>query len=216
MPKRGVEVLPHALLTNHRIIARPDDPLPEVASTQALSDVPDLVYFNRPPNANRASLPPVMLLQAYGELMRIHPGYEQRYLAVLQELSKNEKPQPLIEAAVGRKMLRNGPASNAAAIDHLTRAIELGFNAPTVYEDLAEALVQAGREAEAIGPLEQGIELAPYTPVLYKSLALRYINLHHYSEARKTLERYAELFPEDDFVRGLLLKVDTTDTSGRR
>ena len=216
MPKRGVEVLPHALLTNHRIIARPGDPLPEVAFTQGLSDVPDLVYFNRPPNTSQTSLPPLMLLQAYGELMRIQPGYEQRYFAVLEKLSKNEKQQPLVEAAMGRKMLSSGPASNAAAIVHLTRAIELGFNAPTVYEDLAEALVQAGREAEAIGPLEQGIELAPYTPVLYKSLALRHINLYHYSEARKTLERYVELFPEDDFVRGLLLSVETTDTSGRR
>jgi TolA-binding protein len=42
---------------------------------------------------------------------------------------------------------------------------------------------------------------------LYQALALDYINLKRYPEAKKTLERYVELFPEDDFVRGLLLKV---------
>ena len=157
-----------------------------------------------------------MLLQAYGELMDKNPEYQQPYLAILEELAKNEKPQPLVEAAVGRKLLRSSPASNADAIDHLSRAIALGFRAPTVYEDLAEALARAGREAEAIDPLREGIELAVYTPVLYKSLALRYINLQRYAEARKTLERYVELFPGDDFVRGLLLQVETTDTSGRR
>jgi tetratricopeptide (TPR) repeat protein len=85
-----------------------------------------------------------------------------------------------------------------------------------VYEDLAEALLRAGREAEAVSPLEQGIEAAPYTPVLHKSLALRYINLRRYSAARKTLEHYVELFPEDDFVRGLLLKLPQSDDSGQR
>ena len=216
MPKRGVEVLAHAVLTNHRIIARPGEPLPDAAFTQGASDAPDLVYFNGPAERNRASLPPIMLLQAYGELMRKHPEYEQRYLSVLDDLGRNGKPQPLVEAALGRKMLRNDLTSNSGAIDHLTRAIELGFKAPTVYEDLAAALLRAGREAEAVGPLQQGIEVAPYTPVLHKSLALRYINLQRYTAARKTLEHYVELFPEDDFVRGLLLKLPPTDTTGQK
>jgi predicted Zn-dependent protease len=58
-----------------------------------------------------------------------------------------------------------------------------GFKAQTVYDDLADVLSRAGREAEAINPLRRGIELSPYTPVLHKSLALRYINLRRYEEA---------------------------------
>ena len=212
MPKRGVEVLAHAVLTNHRIIARPGEPLPDAAFTPRASDLPDLVYFNGPASGNRTSLPPIMLLQAYGELMGKHPEYEPRYLSILDDLARGGKPQPLVEAALGRKLLQNGSTSNNDAIDHLTRAIELGFKAPTVYEDLAEALLRAGREADAVGPLEQGIEVAPYTPVLHKSLTLRYINLKRYREARKTLEQYVQLFPEDDFMRGLLLKLPPTDT----
>jgi hypothetical protein len=216
MPKRSVEILPHAALTNHRIIARPEQPLGQAAFTKGTSDLPDLIYFNRPRETNRALLPPIMLLQAYGELMRKEPEYQQRYVEVLEQLSHTAPLHPLVEASLGRKLLQSGIASNVDAIRHLTRAIDLGFNGSTVYEDLAEALVRAGREAEAVEPLEHGIELAPFTPVLYKSLSLRYINLKRYAEAQRTLERYVELFPEDDFVRGLLLKVKTLAPSSGR
>jgi tetratricopeptide (TPR) repeat protein len=154
-----------------------------------------------------ASLPPIMLLQAYGELMEKDPAYQPRYLAVLDQLSKTSPDQPLVEAALGRKMLRGDPELNATAIRHLSRAIELGFTAPTVYQDFGEALSKAGRTQEAVATLERGIALSRYAPALYQSLAMDYINLKRYPEAKKTLERYVELFPEDDFVRGLLLKV---------
>ena len=163
-PKRGVEVIAHSALTNHRIIVRPDEPLPEAAFTQVRADLPDLVYVNRPTSADRVSLPPVMRLQTYGELRDRDPTYQRRYFELLGELSKTGKAQPLVEAALGRKLLHARPASNATAINHLTRAIELGCNASAVFEDLAEALARAGREEEAISPLEHGIELAPYTP----------------------------------------------------
>jgi tetratricopeptide (TPR) repeat protein len=207
MPKRPVEVIAHSALTNHRIIARPDEPLPDEAFAQTTPDLPDLVYANRPPRAAQAWLPPIMLLQAYGELMEKDPAYEPRYLALLDQLSKAPPDQSLVEAALGRKMLRTVPELGAAAIPHLARAIELGFTAATVYQDFAEALAKAGRIQEAVGALERGIAVFPYEPPLYKALALHYINLKRYPEAKKTLERYVELFPEDDFVRGLLLKV---------
>ncbi len=215
MPKRPVEVLPHALLTNHRILARHGEPLPEAAFLQANAGAADLVYFNRPQKTDRTSLPPIMLLQAYGELMRKDATYQRRYLSVLEQLARERKPQPLVEAALGRKLLHAGPESNTAAIEHLKLAIELGFDAPTVYEDLAAALLREKREVEAVLPLRRGIELEPYTPALHKSLALCYINLQRYAEARVTLERYLDLFPEDDFVRGLLLKVKATDDATR-
>jgi hypothetical protein len=215
MSKRDVDVLPHAVLTNHRI-AVPGDPLPEIAFSRGTPDLPDLVYFNRPPEPGQRSLPSVMLLQAYGELMRQDPAYERRYLAVLEELAQEPNPPPLVEAAIGRKILQSDPSSSAAAVQHLTRAIKLGLEIPTVYEDVAAALVLAGLEAEAIAPLQRAIELFPYTPVLHKSLALRYINLQRYKDARATLEHYVELFPEDDFVRKLLLSVETTRPLDRR
>jgi len=215
MPKRDVQLIAHSSLTNHRIIVRPGEPLPEAAFQQTLPDLPDLVYLNRSAQSSRASLPRIMLLQAYGELMDKDAAYGPRYSAVLDELSKAAPDQALVQAALGRKAIRDG-ADNNIAIGHLTRATKLGFAAPAVYQDLAEALARSGRESEAVAALQRGIELAPYTPVLYKMLALRYINLKQYSDARKALETYTELFPEDDFMRGLLLKVQRTKAAGAK
>jgi tetratricopeptide (TPR) repeat protein len=216
MPKRDVETIAHSALTNHRIVIRPGEPLPEEAFQQTTADLPDLVYLNRPAETNRASLPLITLLQAYGELMVKDPAYQPRYFAVLEELSRRTPDEPMVQAALGRKALQGDPALNDRAIDHLTRSIKLGFSAPAAYQDLAEALARAGREEDAVLTLQQGIKLAPYTPLLHKSLALRYIHLKQYAAARKALERYVELFPEDDFVRGLLLKAKNSDTSSRR
>ena len=215
MPKRDVQLIAHSALTNHRIVARPDEPLPETAFHQTTADLPDLVYLNRSAASDRAPLPAIMLLQAYGELMERDPDYRVRYFAALDELSRSSPDHPLVQAALGRKALLEN-ASSDSAIEHLTRAIQLGFAAPTVYQDLATALVRVGREADAVSTLQRGIELSPYTPALYKLLALSYINLKQYPEAKKTLELYVNLFPEDDFMRGLLLKVQRTGASGGR
>jgi hypothetical protein len=215
MPKRDVQLIAHSALTNHRIVARPDEPLPEAAFHETNADLPDLVYLNCPAASDRASLPAIMLLQAYGELMERDPDYRVRYFAALDELSRSSPDQPLVQAALGRKALLEN-ASIQSAIEHLTRAIQLGFAAPTVYQDLATALVRVGRETDAVRTLQHGIELSSYTPALYKLLALSYINLKQYPEAKKTLELYVSLFPEDDFMRGLLLKVQGTSASGGR
>lgn len=216
MPKRDVQLISHSALTNHRIIARPNEPLPDAAFLQAAPELPDLIYVNRSPEGMSKPLPPIMLLQAYGEVMEKNPTYQSRYFEVLDRLSRDAPDQPLVQAALGRKMLQSDTALNASAIEHLTRAIELGFSASIVYEDLAEALTRAGRLEDAVATLQRAIQISPYKPVLYKSLALRYINLKRYDAARKTLERHVGLFPEDDFVRGLLLKVERSDTPSRR
>lgn len=205
MPKRDVGVIAHSALTNHRIPARPDEPLPEAAFEQTTPDLPDLIYLNRAPGARKANLPSITLLRVYGELMEKNPEYQTRYSQLLDALGKSETRDPLVEAALGRLALR-GDAGAEAAVEHLSRAVELGFSASETYADLAEAQARAGRETDAVATLQRGIALAPYAPVLHKSLALRYIHLKQYGEARKTLEQYVELFPEDDFMRGLLLK----------
>jgi len=217
MPKRQVQAISHSALTNHRILAHPGEPLPEAAFAEPTPGTPDLIYWNAPHDSKLQVLPPLMLLQAYGELMAKESRYQALYLAALDGLAKSAPDEPLVQAALGSRMLRSEFGSNDAAIDHLTRAIELGFSAPAVYADLAEALTRAKREEEAAHSLERGIRLMPYEPVLYKSLVLRFINLKRYAEARKAMDQYMELFPEDDFIRGLLLKVgNTASSSGRK
>jgi predicted CXXCH cytochrome family protein len=200
MPKRDVAAISHSALTNHRIIAHAGEPLPaNPAQTEG-----GLIHLNRPPGGGK--LPQVTLWQAYGELMDRDADLQPRYLDLLEELAKEDPDNGLVQAALGARDLRQD--SNATAIAHLTKALDLGFSSETLYTDLAEALARVGRLEEAVTVLNRGIRMEPYAPSLYKSLALRYITLKQYPQAKETLERHMQLFPEDDFVRRLLAQVD--------
>jgi hypothetical protein len=207
MPKRDVTVISHSALTNHRIIANAasaGEPLP----APALAPEGGLIYVNRPTAGGK--LPRITLWRAYGELLQKMPAFQTNYLALLDELSKDQPDNGLVQAALGTRDLRGTLTdSNAAAITHLTKALDLKFSTSTVYADLAEALSRDGRTPEAVDVLNRGISAEPYAPELYKSLALRYISLKNYTQAKQTMQRYVELFPEDDFMRGLLAQVES-------
>src|SRR5262249_1135077 len=72
MPKREVGRISHSALTNHRIVARSDEPLPQQAFQQTTTELPDVIFLNR---AGARKLPKLTLLQAYGELMSRAPQY---------------------------------------------------------------------------------------------------------------------------------------------
>ena len=200
MPKRNITEISHSALTNHRIIAFAGELVP---ASDARAEG-GLIHVNQPPDGGK--LPRLTLWQAYGELMYRDPAYQARYFDLLDELAKDEPNNGLVQAALGARDLRRD--SNAAAIAHLSKALDLGFSSSAAYADLAEAMARAGQLEEAVAVLQRGIRMEPYAPSLYKSLALRYIALKQYPRAKETLERHIELFPEDDFVRGLLAKVE--------
>jgi len=207
MPKREIRIISHSALTNHRIIARADEALPAKAFEQTTPDLPDLIFLN---GTGSRQLPKLTLLQAYGELMAKQPKYRARYLELLAELAEGSPDEPVVQAALGQKaFLDSGPEANRQAIEHLSKAVQLGFTSPTVYENLAEALVRSGQTSAAIDVLKKGVELMPYAPRLHKFLAVRYIDLRQYMDARQAMEKYIELFPDDDFVRGLLRNVES-------
>jgi tetratricopeptide (TPR) repeat protein len=150
----------------------------------------------------------MVLLQAYGELMDRAPEYTNRYLRLLDSLTASSEPDPLLEAALGRRALRAGGADGTSnAVEHLTKAVKLGFTGATAFEDLAAALSAQGKTADAIEVLKHGIELSPYAPRLYKALVVQYINSAQYGSAKTTMQLYLDIFPEDGFVRDLLRKV---------
>ncbi len=149
------------------------------------------------------------MLRAYGEVMDKRPEYQERYLALLDQLATASPDDPLVQAALGRKAMREpGAEANARAIAHFLKAIDRGFEGYTAREDLAEVLSRAGKLEEAVDVLKKATELEPYTPSLHKSLALRYINLKNYPMAKAVMQRYIELFPEDSFMRNLLRQVE--------
>jgi tetratricopeptide (TPR) repeat protein len=199
MPKRGVEVISHAALTDHRIVRRPSQ-----SDGRPSQGEPQLIHVNRPSDS-RAALPELTLWKAYGELMDRQPEFQARYLELLEKLKGTAPKDALVQAAYGRKLLRE---SDERAAEYLLRAIELGSAAPATYQDLSEALARSGKSEEAVKVLERGISLAPYTPALYKAIVVRYIALNEYSKAFNIMKRYLDLFPEDDFMRDMLRKAE--------
>lgn len=204
MPKRDIGFISHSALTNHRIVARRDEPLPTAAFRQTTPDLPDLIFLNR---SSAEPLSPLVLWQAYGELSDRAPQYESRYLQLLATVAVQAPNDPLVQAALGRKALRDAtPESNKIAIEHLTKALQLGFKGATAFEDLATAFSQAGKVDDAIETLKRGIELSPFAPRLHKSLVLEYVKSKQYALAKAAMQRYLELVPEDRFMRDLLNK----------
>jgi hypothetical protein len=188
MPKRVVAEIPHAALTNHRIVIRPGEPLPAVAS--------ESIYFN----GEESKLPALTRLEAYWELLPKAPDLQRRYVELLNSLAHSMPENSFVRESLGRlALLQNRPAE---AIEYLKDAQA----APSLV-DLAQVLKLAGREQESIGPLERATKLEPYNVTARKLLIVAYINAKDYVHARTSLEKYVEDFPEDTFMREMLRKV---------
>jgi len=198
MPKRDVAVISHTALTNHRIPARIGEPVP--ISLQESGN--DLVLLN-PAEGRGTAIPDVSLLRAYGEIAVRDPAYQNRYLELLNQLVSRGSKEPLVEAAMGHKLLAGGKADEA--LPHLSLGLALKETA--VYEDMAKALSHLGREEEALEYMERASKADPFNALVLKTLTLEYIKLKRYPEAKGQMERYVELFPQDQFMRSLLARV---------
>ena len=198
MPKRDIAVISHSALTNHRIPARPDEPVP--AGPQA--DESGLILVNRPEHSSGV-LPATVLLRAYGEFAGEHPEYQARYFRLLDRLAIEQPGDPFVQAALGHKALVASKPEDALA--HLTKALPMSD--PTVYRDLAQASDALGRTSDAVEYLKKAVEAGPYDTAMRKTLILEYIKIKRYAEARQAMEEYVSFFPEDAFMRGLLARV---------
>jgi Flp pilus assembly protein TadD len=198
MAKRKVTQISHSALTNHRITAREGEPLPPVAEKQ----IDGLVLVNPPPGRS-IQLSKVLLLRAYQELSPRNSAYQQRYLGLLDELSKAQPQDSFVQAALGHKAFAEDKLDEAVA--HFTLALPLGDAA--IYLEMGQALAKLGRSKEALEYLTKGVETDPYNAVMQKTLILQYINLKSYPEARQRMQQYVDTFPEDSFMRSLLVRV---------
>jgi hypothetical protein len=202
MPKRVIATISHSALTNHRIPARPDEPLPASLPEWTLSGDTGLRVVD-PKGGDKAPLPDVTLMAAYNVLAGKSPEYQQRFLDLLDKLDRAHDKSPYVQAALAHKALSEG--KNQQALDDLEIGIQFGD--PTVYLDKAKALENLGRLTDASTAMAAGVELYPYQQELRKTLILEYINLKRYTEAQKAMEEYVGLCPEDSFMRKLLERV---------
>jgi hypothetical protein len=204
MPKRDIQVISHSTATNHRILAKPDEPFPDVTFHQTTSALPDLIDLDPAPGPQIAPLLQLTLLQAYGELAAEKPQYVAPYLEVLAQLEKSTPDDALVQAAVGRRELKGGNFTVAA--EHLQRALSLASPQATTCADLADALTHLDRKNEAVTWLDKSIQLDPFNPFTQRTLVVRLIELKQYARARAALEHYVEVFPQDTFMRQMLAK----------
>ena len=204
MPKRDVREISHSSITNHRILSRPDEVFPEEAFHQTTPGLPDLIHLNPVPGQKDTTPPPLVLLQAYGELAERHPEYAKRYLEVFDQLERTDPGNPLVLAAIGTRESQAGKYEEA--ITHLRRALETGPPKTFLYTELASALVKMDRPGEAAVVLRKAIALDPFNSELQRMLIVRLIELKEYASARTALENYVERFPEDSFMRHMLAR----------
>jgi hypothetical protein len=206
MPKRDIQVISHSSATNHRIVATPDEPYPDVTFQQTTASLPDLIHLNPAPGKEGVSPPLLTLLAAYGELAENHPEYVGPYLKVLGQLQQTQPDDSLVQSVLGRKDLKDG--NYAAAVSHLRRALELGAPVATTYADLADALAHLGQTEEVLPLYEKAIDLDPFSPATRKMQIVSLIQLKQYDKAHEALEHYVEIFPQDDFMRRMLARAE--------
>ena len=206
MPKRDVRIIAHSSLTQHRILRESAQPYPGLAAPPASAD---LIYVNGP-QSELASLPAATLLQAYAEIARKRPEHVSRYLVLLEQARHTNLDHPFVQAGLGRReMLRATPEANNKAAAHLSRAVELGVNAPGPYLDLSDVLARLGRVEQAVQVLQQAVGAFPFAIEVRKALTIRYQDAGRHAEAEETVRQSAALFPENTELREILKRQRT-------
>jgi predicted CXXCH cytochrome family protein len=202
MPKRNVQVIAHAVLTNHRIVAQAEEPYPDAAFHMTTPQMPDLVHLSAIPTKRDDPVSPMIRLQAYGQLMIPNPDYRGRYFALAKQLeAANSNNVDVLEALAALSIERK---NDEEAIRYLDSAVKHDATSPQTYEQLASLLVQLGRYQEAVDVLERGIKQLPYDAMLYRLLGPTYLSLHRNSDATALLQQAVQNFPQDAVLRKLL------------
>ncbi len=202
MQKREGLAISHSSITNHRIVVRPDEPFPDAAFEMTTASLPDLIYLNREPGASDPP-PAITLLQAYAQLKDQSPAYMASYIRTLEELEKKQPSSAIVQAALGHKAIGEGRLDKAE--QHLQESLRLNPAQSAVYADLSTVADQKGQLALAVEMAQKAVTLDPFNAPLQKALVLAHINAHQYAEAEATMEKYLENFPEDDFMRKMLV-----------
>jgi hypothetical protein len=201
MLKREAAETAHTVLTEHRIVIRPDEPWPPEAFRQTTPSLPDLIHLDKIPGQSE-DLPLLSLLEGYREITERKPEYAASYAKVLAELEHTEPDNATVQQALGHRDLESGEPQKA--IEHLERAAQLDPQQAMTYSYLAEALGQQGAVDKAIAAGEKAVSLNPYNQLLQKALIDRLIAGKEYQKALAAMEHYLEVFPEDSFMRQML------------
>ena len=185
MPKRDVQIIAHAVLTNHRIVAQAEEPYPDAAFHMTTPQMPDLVQLSSIPGKRDEPASPLILLQAYGQLMTPNPQYRERYFALAKRLEAADSNNVDVLRALAALAMEQ--KNDQATVRYLDAAVKEGATSPEIYEQLASLLIKMGRYQEAADALERGIKQMPYDAMLYRLLGSSYLSLRKNSESHRTV-----------------------------
>ena len=203
MLKRDVNI-PHTDVTDHRIVARGGEPLPEEAFHRTTPQLPDFIHVDSVPGAEDALVPPLTLLQAYRKILLggSNPVYGKRYSALAYELVRTEPNDPAVLSALAQEESENGTTEGRTkAISYLEQAIKLGSTVPDDYLMLAELLERSARLNDSVSLLRNAISHDPYESVYYRALARRCLRYARFQDVVEITREGLQLFPEDSLLR---------------
>ncbi len=200
----------HAALTEHRVTARAEEPLPEEAFASGDRADSSLIHLTAR-EGDTGETPDITLFQAYATLVREgHEEFRSQMNDVLESLSRTSPNDPIVLSALARRAAGKGtPAASGIAINYFTRAIKAGSTEHDIFLLLAGLYSRSHRAAEAIGVLRDGMKRYPYSPEFPESLAAEYIEIGDYRSALEVIRSGLQLFPDDGVLRRFSKKVQS-------
>jgi tetratricopeptide (TPR) repeat protein len=206
MPKQQAQLFAHTVVTNHRIVAREGEPLPQLPSSSRLIFVDG--------KAARAS--PLVLLDANRQILLSHPDpdYEQRYSQLLTEAEKTDPDSIIVLRVLAKIGIQQGSSEGRRnAIRDLERVVKMKSATPDDRFALGEALVMSGHVADGIAVLQRAVPLDPYNPLGYEALIMSYLAAGRPANAIKVTNHAREIFPENRILRMLQSKLSQAATA---
>ena len=211
MPKRDIKVISHSALTNHRIARDSSEPFPDVVASP---QIPGLVHLSAVPG-QKNSAAPIILLEAYEQIVDSYPQYRQRYWDLGRQLEKSQGENvSVLRALADWATQQKTPETTEKAIEYLNAAIQHGDTDPTDYEELATLLMVRGEIADAVLILRKALQVMPYDAMFYRLLGKGFLSLNKTREATQILRTGVQIFPQDPEIRELLKQSETSSGEG--
>jgi tetratricopeptide (TPR) repeat protein len=212
MPKRTVTTIAHAALTDHSIPRQANSTL-QPPDQSHRNQKPELLVLSAPLDEWKQlqSVPPVVLLEAYDNLVREgRHGFYPLLTQLLQQVSRSAPSNPVVLRVLARAEFRKDtPAASLRAIDYMKKLF--GTTLPNIddYLFLGDLYTRTQQEEKAVKILEKARSSSPYFREVYEMLASDYMTLGQYGDALAVLRQGIELFPDDSKLRALKIRADS-------
>lgn len=208
MPTKATGESAHSALTNHRILARPEEPWPDAAFQPSLPSLTDLVHLNQVPGDNDPPSPATRLA-AYAEIMQRRSDYESTYLKLLAEMEQSNPQDATVQQSLGlRDILKHSPET---AVDHLQQSIALDPKNAQTYAYLSEAFRRLARLPDATAAIQTAAALAPYNQPIQRTLVSALVAQKRFKEAETAAQNYILTFPEDRMMPKVQVQIHAAE-----